>query len=65
MFTLEIPFPGKLSTKIQIRLLKIKIWYLDYFEYANLNDKVHFLCFRSKMTYLKKSDPNYQRNYKF
>ena len=25
--------------------VKGKIWYIDYFEYAEFNDDVHFFCF--------------------
>ena len=44
-------FTGNLVQKI---LCLNWIWYLDYFEYAELNGMVHLICFRLEIPFLGK-----------
>ena len=50
----------KFGPKYQKLSVKAKTWYIDYFEYAEFNDDVHFFCFQLEIPVLGKIGPKNQ-----
>ena len=59
IFDRKYPF-GQIYSKKSELSLYAETWYLDYFEYAELNDDVHFFYFPLEILFLAKFDPKTQ-----
>ena len=62
-FRVEIPFLVKIDPKSQNCYFKLKLKYLDYFEYAEFNSDVHIFCFRLEIPLLSTFDPKSKNCY--
>ena len=51
----------KILKKLELSI-SAEFWYLDQFEYAELNRDVRFFCFQTKMSFLRKCGPKVQNS---